>query len=236
RPRRAGRPLGRRVQGGRSHQRRPRGGDGRRRRRCRPGEARTVPPRQRAGDRRSRRAHHDPPGPRGRDERAVPPRDHRAGPGARARAHRGGAMSSPPRTLIARRRRHLAVVALLALLVTACQLESDDFDAPELGDRWAVVDPKGDGEVSLGTAPDGSGTLDLTVPAGTSHDPWVPNEALRVVQAVKDEDTAIEAKFLSVPTTPYQIEGLMFLEDADTFLRFEYHANNAGLRAYAAFV
>jgi hypothetical protein len=127
-----------------------------------------------------------------------------------------------------------ALLVALVLVIMSCDLASDDFTAAELGDRWVVIDPLGDGTVSLGTAPDGSGTLDLSIPAGTPHEPWTVNQSLQVVQAVDDEDTGVAVKFLSTPTARFQSQGLLFQEDPDTYLRFDLHSNGSTLRAYAA--
>lgn len=132
--------------------------------------------------------------------------------------------------------RRLPLLLALALVVAACDLASDDFTSPVLGGRWTVVDPLGDGDVSLGTSNDGSGTLDLSVPAGTEHDAWIENHSLRAVQQVDDRDTGIEVKFSSVPTERFQAQGLLFQEDADTFLRFDLHSNGSTLRAFAALI
>jgi hypothetical protein len=124
------------------------------------------------------------------------------------------------------------VLAVL-LLAVGCEFKSDDFSAPTLGTRWKVVDPVGDGTVALGSSPEGP-SLELTVPAGTNHDPWTPNESLRAVQRVDDGDLGIEAKFDSVPSERYQTQGLLFQEDLDTFLRFDYFWNGSTLRAFVA--
>ncbi|MGH3449974.1 MAG: fibronectin type III domain-containing protein, partial [Haloechinothrix sp.] len=76
--------------------------------------------------------------------------------------------------------------------------------------------------------------LALTVPAGTSHDPFKTNRALRALQSVANADVGVEAKFDSVPSEKYQIQGLMFEAGESTFVRFDVHHNGSGLRAFAS--
>jgi regulation of enolase protein 1 (concanavalin A-like superfamily) len=111
---------------------------------------------------------------------------------------------------------------------------SDDFNRTTLGAPWTVVDPVGDGTVSLSGAGTQDARLQLAVPAGTSHDPWNDNRSLRVMQPTTDVDFAAELKFDSAPTQKYQIEGLLVQQDADDWLRFNLHHNGTSLRAYAA--
>jgi regulation of enolase protein 1 (concanavalin A-like superfamily) len=111
---------------------------------------------------------------------------------------------------------------------------SDDFNRASLGAPWTVVDPRGDGTVSLS----GDGTADarlrLAVPGGTSHDPWHTNNALHVLRPAADVDFTAEVKFDSRPTQKYQSQGLIVQQDAANWLRFNFHFNGSQLRAYAA--
>ncbi|MFV0316432.1 MAG: InlB B-repeat-containing protein [Microthrixaceae bacterium] len=110
---------------------------------------------------------------------------------------------------------------------------SDDFSGG-VGSQWSVVDPLGDGSVSavgLGTS---DARLALSVPAGVNHDPYVPNDALRVVQPVSDEDFEVVVKFDSVPGVAYQQQGIVVEADGQSWLRFDVHRNPQGLRAYTA--
>ena len=111
---------------------------------------------------------------------------------------------------------------------------SDDFDSVGLDPVWAVVDPLGDGSVSVVGAGSGQALLELSVPAGVSHDPWRVNRALRVMQVMPDGDLELEAWFDSVPTARYQIQGLMFEQDADNWLRFDVYSTGSQLRGFAA--
>ncbi|MFP3901103.1 MAG: InlB B-repeat-containing protein [Acidimicrobiia bacterium] len=112
---------------------------------------------------------------------------------------------------------------------------SDDFDSPSLDDSlWSVVDPVGDGEVATVGAGTGDAHLSLSVPAGVSHDAWVVNNSLRVMQAVGDGDVDVEAKFDSTPSERYQMHGLLFAQDGAVFVRFGVHHDGQALRLYGA--
>ena len=66
--------------------------------------------------------------------------------------------------------------------------------------------------------------LEITVPAGVTHDAWVGNNGVvQVQQAVEDVDFEIEVKFESALTTQFQSQGIMVEQTALDFLRIEFH-------------
>ncbi len=85
------------------------------------------------------------------------------------------------------------------------------------GPLWAVVAPNG------GTATVGNTHLTLTVPGGSNHDALLPsNQAVRVVQAVGNEDFDVSIKIDSpvVATAVGTRQGLMALADDQNFITF----------------
>lgn len=112
--------------------------------------------------------------------------------------------------------------------------QSDDFDRASLGAPWTVTDPKGDGTVAMTGTGTPNARLELSVPGGSAHDAWHTNASLRALQPTTDDDFVAEAKFDSVPTQKFQMEGLLVQQDADDWLRFNVHHNGSSLRAYAA--
>lgn len=102
--------------------------------------------------------------------------------------------------------------------------ESDDFNAGALQPYWTFVNPAGDGSYAL----TGTGTADarlaLTVPAGSSHD---GQQAVRVVQAVDDEDFELEVKFDSALAAKQQQQGLLVEQEPGNFLRFYFFYNSS---------
>ena len=120
---------------------------------------------------------------------------------------------------------------LLALPTGAWAQISDDFSSLELDPgTWAFVDPVGDGGHQLL-----NGHLTLQIPADTGHDPRVsPNRTIRMTQEVADGDFEIEAKFRSIPSEDYQVQGLMVEAGPTSYLRLEYHCDGLGLKVAAA--
>jgi hypothetical protein len=85
------------------------------------------------------------------------------------------------------------------------------------GPLWSVVAPKG------GTASVENAHLTLTVPGGSNHDALLPsNQAVRVVQAIGNEDFDVSIKIDSpvVATAVGTSQGLMVLADDQNFLTF----------------
>jgi hypothetical protein len=120
---------------------------------------------------------------------------------------------------------------LLALPLGAWAQVSDDFSSLELDSgTWTFIDPVGDGGNELL-----NGHLNLNIPADTGHDPRVsPNRTVRINQDVADGDFEIEAKFRSVPTEDYQVQGLMVEAGPTSYLRLEYFSDGLGLKVSCA--
>ncbi len=112
---------------------------------------------------------------------------------------------------------------------------SDDFDSATLDtDLWDIIDPQGDGTVSVVGAGTSNARLLLSVPEGTAHDPWVVNTSLRVMQPATDEDFEIEVKFESLPTEKFQSQGLLVEQDAGHFIRFDLYSDGISLLVFSA--
>ena len=114
---------------------------------------------------------------------------------------------------------------------------SDDFNAPNLDtDLWTLVDPVGDASLAIIGAGTGEAYLRMTVPAGASHDAAGTNRSLRVMQAVEDADFEIEAKFDSLPSLRFQMQGFLVQADERNWLRFDVYHDGSVLRVHAATV
>ena len=112
---------------------------------------------------------------------------------------------------------------------------SDDFYAGTLDTQlWDVVDPQGDGTVELVGAGTPDAQLLLSVPAGTEHDAWTDNTALRVMQPAADEDFEIEVKFESEPTQAYQGQGLLVEQDGSNYVRLDVFSDGGSLVLFGA--
>lgn len=110
-------------------------------------------------------------------------------------------------------------------------LVSDEFDEPDLDmSVWSVVNPRGDSAVSM----TGS-QVAIEVPAGTSHDAWADgNFAPAILQEANNRDFEVQAKFDTLMTEEFQFEGIMVLQDAENFLRFDFVRDATRTRVFAA--
>ncbi len=107
---------------------------------------------------------------------------------------------------------------------------SDTFNSTSLDPKWSLVDPVGDGTLSL----NGS-QLALSVGAGVDHDLWNSgNDSLRLVQSVTDGDYVVEVKFDSIPSQAYQIQGVLAQQDFLNFIRFDFYSDGSNLHIFAA--
>jgi len=105
-------------------------------------------------------------------------------------------------------------------------IQSDDFNIDKTDFNtdpvWTFYDP-----VGLGSATASGGNLELSLPSGTAHDAWEPdNYAARLMQTVKDEDFTLTVKFVSPVTKAYQDQGIMIEESGDNWMRFDVYYNN----------
>ena len=131
----------------------------------------------------------------------------------------------------------LIAVAIVACGPTPKTFQSDDFNncALDTG-RWTFVDPVGDGSASLSGVGTSDVVLALSVGGGVSHDVWSPgNFSARAMQTIDDADFHLEAKFESVPTLQYQIQGILVEGSGSTnLLRFDFFSDGANLHLFSA--
>lgn len=109
-------------------------------------------------------------------------------------------------------------------------LVSDEFSSASLGSWWSWFDPVGDGSVvATGSH------VELSVPAGVSHDLWTGAlRAPRLLQAAEDTDFTVEVKVDSAVSSAYQMQGLVVQEDAQNLIRFEVHHDGGSPRFFVA--
>jgi hypothetical protein len=113
---------------------------------------------------------------------------------------------------------------------------SDEFNSYNVNPaHWTVLDPRGDCAVSVVGVNSGDSRLVINVPAGLSHTVWTDGiTAPHLLQAVNDTDFEVEIRFGSVPTSMYQIQGLLVWQDEDTYLWFQFYAYGGAARFFAA--
>ncbi len=128
-----------------------------------------------------------------------------------------------------------SVTATFTESTTIKELVSDDFDTCGLRtDIWTFINPLGDGNYLVEGVGTGNSRLQLSVPAGRSHDPWNTNPSVRMMQATDDLDFEVEIKFDSQPTLQYQNQGIIVEQDAGNWLRFEFYYDGNSLKVFSA--
>ena len=109
---------------------------------------------------------------------------------------------------------------------------SDDFHSTSLNATlWSFQNPVGNGSYSM------TGTnLLLIAPAGSRHDPsdGGVNNSVRMVQQVSDVDFTVETAFNSVPSSAYQMEGILVQQDTRNYIRFETSSNGSSKHVSAS--
>ena len=126
--------------------------------------------------------------------------------------------------------------------LTVKNIVSDDFNALALNtSTWTKIDPIGDAKLTM----EGTGTqnalLNITIPAGVSHDIWRAagvltggNNGSRIMQTANNSDFEIQTKFQSNMTQAYQMQGIIIQQDNDNYLRFDFVKYPTVLNVYAA--
>ena len=123
-------------------------------------------------------------------------------------------------------------VLFLAGVARSQTVVSDDFHSSELDTAvWRLVDPVGDSvPVMTGT------NLAMWIGGGVMHDMLsTGNYTTRLMQYAADTDIEIEAKFDSKGSRMFQGQGLIFQQDADTYIRFDIIFTSTVVRVFAAY-
>jgi len=110
---------------------------------------------------------------------------------------------------------------------------TDDFHPWKVTNSfWRFVDPRGDCTQTM------TGThAEIGIPDKQSHAAWPPaNNAPRLLQSVPDGDFAVEAKFDSVPSVTYQMQGIMVLQTNDVYFRFEIFGSGGSQYLYCGYI
>jgi regulation of enolase protein 1 (concanavalin A-like superfamily) len=109
------------------------------------------------------------------------------------------------------------------------QLSSDDFDGATLGAGWTAINPLGDSTFQVN-----AGHLNITVPAGAAHHPWLGgNLAPRILQPAANTDLTATVKFDSAFTAAYQMNGILVEQDAANYLRLEANYDGVSMHVFA---
>ena len=126
--------------------------------------------------------------------------------------------------------------------VTVLNIVSDDFNALSLNtSTWTKIDPVGDAKLTMEGTGSQNALLNITVPAGVSHDVWRAagvltggNNGSRIMQTANNSDFEIQTKFQSQMTQAFQMQGIIVQQDNDNYLRFDFTRNVTAINVFAA--
>ena len=127
---------------------------------------------------------------------------------------------------------YTALVDYFGPVTTLGGPQADQFnDSAVNSSLWTKQDAVGDATLS-----ESGGHLQITVPAGTKHDPYTSgNTGVEMMQAIADADFQVEAKFDSaLPATGEQ--GLMAMQDVSTYVRCDLIGDGTYVNTYSAFL
>lgn len=112
---------------------------------------------------------------------------------------------------------------------------SDDFNAPAMNTSlWTKIDPQKDSIFTIENEGTSNSLLNIIIPADTSHDVWVGNNASRIMQSVSDTDFEVEVKFQSLLNMKYQMQGIIVEQDGNNFIRFDFYSDGQKIWIFAA--
>ncbi len=108
---------------------------------------------------------------------------------------------------------------------------SDDFTSVANSSQlWSFVDPVGNSVFEFD-----EGAAHITVPAGTDHDVWSSGlDAARLVQPADSQNFYLEAKFDSLPSSAYALNGFLIEGADESALRFDFVSNGNQLKIFSA--
>ncbi|MEO1505529.1 MAG: Ig-like domain-containing protein, partial [Pseudomonadota bacterium] len=119
-----------------------------------------------------------------------------------------------------------ATVTVTAGPPAASPIESDDFSAVALAPIWTYKGITGSPSLQVSG---NEGYLEIGSPPGVPVDAYTSLTTPRLLQAVPDDDFQIEVKFLNEPTQAFQEHGLLVVQDATTWIRFDLAYTSSGL-------
>ncbi|QDT63860.1 Ig-like domain-containing protein [Calycomorphotria hydatis] len=129
------------------------------------------------------------------------------------------------------RRIEVADVCVLEPRILLSSTLVDNFTTADLDTNvWTFVDPLGDSSIRMtGSA------AEISVVAGQSHDLWTGRLwSPRILRNVENTDIEVEARFTSLPSTKYQLQGLVAQQDSGNLVRFDIYHDGSTARLFAA--
>lgn len=113
---------------------------------------------------------------------------------------------------------------------------SDDFNAYGLNPAlWTFVNPANDASIAMTSTTTPNAAASITVPGGTEHQPWTTGmRAPHILQLMNNADFEFEVKYLTAVQQRFQEQGIVIMQDAANFLRFEIYSDGSSTRLLAA--
>jgi len=112
--------------------------------------------------------------------------------------------------------------------------KSDLFDSTSIdGSRWVFINPEPQSTLAL-VQGQSIEAVTIAIPGGTGHDIWTGNNAPRLVQPATNMDFQAETKFTSLPSSEYQLEGILAEQDFENFIRCDFFSDASGLNVFTA--
>ncbi len=110
---------------------------------------------------------------------------------------------------------------------------SDDFNSCALDTAlWTFSDPSPSADTTFSI---NGQQLTFSVPAGTDHDLWEgKNFAPRLMQAATNTDFDLIAKFESIPSLMFQMQGIIVEQNSDNFIRTDFYSDGTSLYIFSA--
>ena len=138
----------------------------------------------------------------------------------------------------------LSVFALVVCLLTFGALSatpsvaattSDDFNQCSVNTGlWTFTNPRGDSQFSIVGAGTDDARLQILVPGGEGHDPWMINNAPRLMQPAANTDFQLEVKVENSLSERYQSQGIIVEQNSNHWVRFDFVSIGSAVRAFAA--
>lgn len=112
---------------------------------------------------------------------------------------------------------------------------SDDFNNFTIDTMWTKVDPVGNAIFQTTGTNTSDARVEVALPGGSAHDVWLSgNQSARLMQQASDVDFVLEAKFESILTQRFQLQGVIIEQDSSNYLRFDFYSNGSATRIFGA--
>jgi len=115
-------------------------------------------------------------------------------------------------------------------------ITSDDFNATTLNSSlWTFTDPLGDAVLQMVGTHTADAWVSISVPADVSHRVWSGgNDSPRLMQTANNANFEVEARFESVMSEQFQLQGIFIEQDNENLIRFEFYHDGISTHIFAS--